>query len=833
MDWAPADVAPSSSSAVGYGEPAGKGTASPDATMVSAPTNNLNPHADPGHHPPAPPAAAVATVSTTAGPSGQAHGGWEGVAGNQEGEPNAAATARSTDPRPAGGRGRDRTPPPRSTTGPAASNSASIAVVALRALHHQQQRARAECDDLVQRGLPTQASPSPSQQNAPLHGQKQQRPSPDNGGDNKSTQKRKRKSGRKAKKKDTNEHQPAGTGATFYAPGSMPSGAWPAVPATTRPSTNPRAARGRGREATLPAWMTATQATPLGGLQPQAGPGTNSRMPGPTGLPSSGPQQGAQTTAHGDNKTKNKSEPNDKKTQGRGATTLASAAWRTDYHQEMSTTVAVHGRGAPLGTTVPSGARTNAAPGGLQQQPQLASPRAPRPLPAGLNSSRPKENNQIVSFGKGSASIKNKTKYNKKKKNNKKKKKPQAAGTSTTQSAWPSPADQKRSDGNAIIQKLAGPAPAATVESNHRAPKNGWVAAVGAFHGQGASTTVWAGGGSGPSRPKRTREEELTTAEITTRLRDPSKAPGQQQQQQTPDEIMDMVRRMASMGVATVPKKKKSTLDASREPKALIATRARFRIIHHHALPSQQQLVLYKPPTFNIASGRSGATRSNQSSWVPPARAPLAIKPSTWTTPKQPPPPPPPPPPPSPLVVIDGTDIALTYWRTDDRWSALQPLLAIQQFFKERGVPCVAFLPRERVYGVTPQDDFYTAFHEARSRRAISEIPQGANASLFILKHAIENNAYVVTNAQLSGHIASPATLASLGQTKNELHSYLSRSHVRYTFAGDDFTPDPEAPLIKMFAKQASGANQTNSNTTRGRTTESGVITSPLPHPTM
>ncbi|CAN0021882.1 unnamed protein product, partial [Ectocarpus sp. 13 AM-2016] len=379
MDWAPADVVPLSSSAVGYGEPAGKGTSSPDATMVSAPTNNVNPHAYPGHRPPAPPAAAVATVSTVAGPPGQAHGGWEGEAGNPEAEPNAAATARSTDPRPVGGRGRDRTPPPRSTTGPASSDSANIAVTALRTLHQQQQRARAQCNDLVQRLLPTEVSPSPSQWSAPPHGQ-QQRPSPDNGGDNKNTQKRKRKSGRKAKKKDTDERQPAGTGATLYAPGSVPSGAWPAVPVTTSPSTNPRAGRGRGREATLPAWMTATQETPPGGLQQQVGPGTNSRMPGPSGWPSSGPRQSTQTTAYGDNKTKNKSEPNDKITQGRGATTLSSAAWPTDYHQETSTVVAGNGRKAPLGTTVPSGARANAAPGGLQRQPQLASPRMPRPL---------------------------------------------------------------------------------------------------------------------------------------------------------------------------------------------------------------------------------------------------------------------------------------------------------------------------------------------------------------------------------------------------------------------------------------------------------------------
>lgn len=45
--------------------------------------------------------------------------------------------------------------------------------------------------------------------------------------------------------------------------------------------------------------------------------------------------------------------------------------------------------------------------------------------------------------------------------------------------------------------------------------------------------------------------------------------------------------------------------------------------------------------------------------------------------------------------------------------------------------------------------------------------------------------------------VSLPAA-ASLGQTKNELQSYLSRAHVRYTFAGDDFTPDPEAPLIKV-----------------------------------
>lgn len=45
--------------------------------------------------------------------------------------------------------------------------------------------------------------------------------------------------------------------------------------------------------------------------------------------------------------------------------------------------------------------------------------------------------------------------------------------------------------------------------------------------------------------------------------------------------------------------------------------------------------------------------------------------------------------------------------------------------------------------------------------------------------------------------VSRPAAV-SLGQTKNKLQSYLSRFHVRYTFAGDDFMPDPEAPLIKV-----------------------------------
>lgn len=47
--------------------------------------------------------------------------------------------------------------------------------------------------------------------------------------------------------------------------------------------------------------------------------------------------------------------------------------------------------------------------------------------------------------------------------------------------------------------------------------------------------------------------------------------------------------------------------------------------------------------------------------------------------------------------------------------------------------------------------------------------------------------------------LCSPRTsAAALGQTKEELRAYLSHYHVCYTFAGDEFVPDPEAPLIRV-----------------------------------
>lgn len=42
------------------------------------------------------------------------------------------------------------------------------------------------------------------------------------------------------------------------------------------------------------------------------------------------------------------------------------------------------------------------------------------------------------------------------------------------------------------------------------------------------------------------------------------------------------------------------------------------------------------------------------------------------------------------------------------------------------------------------------------------------------------------------------SSAAALGQTKAELRAYLSRYHVCYTFARDDFVPDPEAPLMRV-----------------------------------
>ncbi|CAN0424977.1 unnamed protein product, partial [Ectocarpus sp. 12 AP-2014] len=160
------------------------------------------------------------------------------------------------------------------------------------------------------------------------------------------------------------------------------------------------------------------------------------------------------------------------------------------------------------------------------------------------------------------------------------------------------------------------------------------------------------------------------------------------------------------------------------------------------------------------------------------------------------------------------------------QWSAQGPLLAIQ-FFERRGVPCVAFLPRERMAGVSPRDGCNTAFQEARAKGAISEIPRREKADLFILKYAIESKVHVVTNKNLITHSASNEALAFLGQTKQDLREYLSHYHVCYTFVRNDFKPDPETPFIRMLLNQAPTGSRVTHAEAKGR----GPTKPPAPPP--
>lgn len=115
----------------------------------------------------------------------------------------------------------------------------------------------------------------------------------------------------------------------------------------------------------------------------------------------------------------------------------------------------------------------------------------------------------------------------------------------------------------------------------------------------------------------------------------------------------------------------------------LVATRARFQIIHHHDAPKQQQqLVAHrsKLPTLNTAGEPRGTNKSKGSSRAPLAGAALSSRPSRSTTPKK--------------VAIDGHDVALCHRGADGQWSAQGPLLAIQvgAFFAN---PDLAYLPQD------------------------------------------------------------------------------------------------------------------------------------------
>eukprot|EP00903_Cladosiphon_okamuranus_P007968 g7690.t2 len=156
-----------------------------------------------------------------------------------------------------------------------------------------------------------------------------------------------------------------------------------------------------------------------------------------------------------------------------------------------------------------------------------------------------------------------------------------------------------------------------------------------------------------------------------------------------------------------------------------------------------------------------------------------------------------------PLVIVDGSNAAYAYREGCGRWRAEGPLLAIK-YFEDRGVETVAFIPRQRLHSVDPQDDVYHEFQEARARGVISLVPAGGNDDLYFLKYAIDRNAPVVSNDRFRDHAANEETLAALGKSRAGLLDYLSEHQVSYTFARDEFVPNPEAKVIKELTRYAS-----------------------------
>ncbi|CBJ31505.1 expressed unknown protein [Ectocarpus siliculosus] len=784
MDWTPAAVGSSSSSAANYGESTGMVRASPDEMMVSASTGrNVAPPRDPADFPHEHSATAAGTP--LGGQSGQR--GREGVVAHQGVGSGAAVAVPSRNHRPEGGRDREKTLPAWMAAGPAALPDG------------RQQQVTPVANAPTQTPRPTGLYSSRPQQGAPS----KQKAGPSDGDRNS----RANINNRNRNNYDEEPHRSVGAGATpdmstLYAMARESRNHTPAprtpTTAAPRPSANPRSAgRGRGRERTLPAWMTAAEATPPGGLQQQSAPGTTSggRVPEPTGSFSSCPQQTTQTTAHGRYSVKNTSSEDNQTAKAAATGTFhvgvghhgnpqrqrrapggqgishgifetlreqypgsagvsmagASGARPTTHHQSLSSTVAGHGRGLKVRRWVRGGTRDDGTPGGLrpyEEGPFDSVPRASRPT--GSYSSRPGHRTQGA-LPNSCGSSRYKAGTNRKGR--------RAAGIGTRRPERSASTNPEIGSWHTNAERIDGqsPVPAGTVDLNG-APERGLLVADPSSQHQELATTAGEERGGGQSRPKRGREEEPGMASTGS----VSRARGGESGRQPAGlgGLLDVIRRTASMNLQPPAKKNKVALSKSSPPKFsasvprtalslqnLVATRARFQIVHHHDAPKQQQqLVAHrsKLPTLNTAGEARRTSKSKGSSRAPLAGAALSSRPSRSTTPKK--------------VVIDGNDVALCHRGADGQWSAQGPLLAIQ-FFEQRGVPCVAFLPRERMAGVSPRDGCNTAFQEARAKGAISEIPRGEKGDLFILKYAIESKVHVVTNKRLSTHAASNETL--------------------------------------------------------------------------
>ncbi|CAB1113498.1 unnamed protein product [Ectocarpus sp. CCAP 1310/34] len=816
MDWTPATVGSSSSSAANYGESTGMVRASPDEMTVFASTGrNVAPPRDPADFPRE--HAATTAGTPLGGQSGQR--GREGVVARQAVGSGAAVTVLSRNHRPEGGRDGEKTLPAWMAAGPAALPE------------RRQQQATPVANAPTQTPRPTGLYSSRPQQGAPS--KKQAGP---NDGDRNS---RSKISDRNRNNYDEEPHRSLGAGATPdvstpYAMARESRNDTPAprtpITAAPRPSANPQSVgRGRGRERTLPAWMTAAEATPPGGLQQQSAPGTTSagQVPRPTGSFSSRPQPTTQTTAHGRYSIKNTSSEDNQtaraaatgtfhvgvgrhgnlQRQGRapggqgsshgmfetlreqypgsaGVSMAGSSGARpTTHHQSLFTTVVGHRRGLKVRRWVRGETRDDGAPGGLRPYEEGASDSLPRAsLPTGSYSSHPGHRTQGAVPNSGGSS-RYKAGTNRKGR--------RAAGIGTHQPERSASTNPEIGSWHANAERIDGqsPVPAGTVGLNG-APERGLLMADPSSQHQELATTAGEECGGEQSRPKRGREEEPGMDSTGSASRARGGASGRQPSGL--GGLLDVIRRTASMNLQPPAKKNKVALSKSSPPKNLVATRARFQIVHHHDAPKQQQQQLVahrsKLPTLNTAGEARGTSKSKGSSRVPLAGAALSSRPSRSTTPKK--------------VVIDGNDVALCHRGAHGQWSAQGALLAIQ-FFERRGVPCVAFLPRERMAGVSPRDGCNTAFQEARAKGAINEIPRGEKADLSILKYAIESKVHVVTNKKLSTHATSNEALAFLGQTKQDLREYLSHYHVCYTFVRNDFKPNPETPFIRMLLNQA------------------------------
>ncbi|CAM9915237.1 unnamed protein product, partial [Ectocarpus fasciculatus] len=694
MDWTPAASTPSSSSAGSYAEPSGTVRASPDDTMVSAHTG-LNP-APPRDQADFPREHAAATAGTPrGGQSGQR--GREGVVANQAVGPGAAVTVPSSSQRPGGGRDREKTLPAWTAAGPTALPDGS-----------QQQISPFEANAQDQTPRRTGWYSSRPQQGAPSKPQVGP-----NDGDRNS---RAKINDRNRNNYDEEPHRSLGAGATpdmdtLYSMTRESRTHTPAprqpTTAVPRPSANPKSAgRGRGRERTLPAWMTAAEANPPGGLQQQAARGATGT--GPTGIFLSCPQQTTQTIAQGNNSIRNTSSednqmakaaamgtfhmgvgqhgnPQRQRRAPGGQGSRHDETFREQYpasagmsmagaSEARPTTVAGHGRGLQVQRWVRDGTRDDVAPGGLLPYAQDASGSVPRASRPTGHSSRPGHRTQSALPNRGGTS-----RY----KAGTDRKGRRAAGIGTHQSERSSSTNPEIGSRHGNVGRIDGqsPAPAAAGSLND-APENRLLVADPSSQHKGISTTA----GGGQSRAKRSREEEPT---MTTASRARGDASGRQPAGL--GGLLDVIRRTASLNLQPPAKKNKVALTKSSPPKNLVATRARFQIVHHHDAPKQEQSVARrsKLPTLTTAGEVRDTNKSKGSSRAPLAGAALSCRTSRSTTPKK--------------VVIDGDDVALCRWGADGSWSARGPLLAIQ-FFEQRGVPCVAFLPRESMASVTPRD---------------------------------------------------------------------------------------------------------------------------------